>query len=148
MKKKIKKEIEDIKLLALPAQKQSEELGVPDYFSILTDCKPLVPFILTKQVVEILHEQSKNIELFHFTDQYSKNKSHRGVLRFIFSLPKRGEIKNLKTLLQMTLYFIDHISEINLSPQVLKQQKDLRLKAQIVKRKETSEEREEAKQKN
>jgi len=36
----------------------------------------------------------------------------------------------------MTLYFIDHISEINLSPQVLKQQKDLRLKAQIVKKKE------------
>jgi len=141
--KRYKKEVEDIKLYALPSPKLAEEYNIPERFSVLTDCKQVVPIIFTTDVVKTLHECEHLIELIHFTDQCT-NPKYKHMLKFQFLIPK--DKKELKTLLQMALYFIDAISEINLPPQAIKIQRELRYKAVIVKSRETKEEREEAKE--
>ena len=112
---------------------KSEELS--EGLNLLTDCKELVPGLLHPDVVATITKYRAYFVAMHLTDQakipkqYVKprrcrtriptnNHLRKKILRFIFKLPPKDKVAELKTLTRMSLHLVDLVARAQLSQQV------------------------------
>ena len=112
-------------LAALASMVKDEQLLglLPSGFALLTDCRELVPHLLSRKIEKVLKARPELVVALHFTDR-NERCSPLGLrvrpcartLRFMFRLPPAARMGELRQLTEMALFFVDLVSrEVRMS---------------------------------
>ncbi|KAL6067960.1 hypothetical protein QOT17_008445 [Balamuthia mandrillaris] len=144
--KKEKQFVQENPDVAVFASKVGTQGLLPSSFTVLTDCKDLVPTFLHEHVTATLIKYEPYFESLHFTDQYP-SLHFKKVLRFVFKIPPQQKMhENLEILLKMSLHFIDLVASTKVSAKAKSKAEKQRSKLESAARKEALQQRQEVAQ--
>ncbi|XP_049850984.1 uncharacterized protein LOC126324520 [Schistocerca gregaria] len=83
-------------------------------WSVLSNCKKVVPQIITSGLKSFLNNFGAFVKLIYITNQYA-HETYKKVLHFIFEMPKKDDMKTMEPILAMVLSLIDLVSKIKVS---------------------------------
>jgi len=124
--------MQDVSLYC-PERRSGEKFGLPSNLNIMSEISEVSSAMLDSRIVAVLNKHVHQIDLIHFSDQYSGPKQPedtnivklpevKRVLIFVFNIPLKGHGHSIQQamdqmipLMQMVFYFMDKMKRFRLS---------------------------------